>query len=296
MLWFLTKRNHRLSTGRLVRWWLRMTVLDRVITLIVLVILHAIMSFFTIGLWAISKVINLLLEGASRSAFSEFLGEEAGKGMGFVIRLTNFSSGFLMFFEVIITIAVFAFFIFFIVDLIWDFVATRLDLMMMSAKDDITLATRGEYVGGHPSLPHSRFVYLVISGTQTSPFMAIVLPSLKPVKFKIPLMDITTTKSEIDNKFGKPSIFNITLTSITPSIWKGYRSVINIDYVSTGRKYTIELGAFLRGNDEVQMWKNYLVCTQAQADTQKEPYGFWKSLPEQPIERKEEYEENKSND
>ena len=62
-----------------------MTVLDRVITLIVLVILHAIISFFTIGLWAISKVINLLLEGASRSAFSEFLGEEAGKGMGFVI-------------------------------------------------------------------------------------------------------------------------------------------------------------------------------------------------------------------
>jgi len=42
----------------------------------------------------------------------------------------------------------------------------------------------------------------------------------------------------------------------------------------------VETGSFLRGNDEVQKWKNYLTCTQAEADTGKKPYGNWKSLPE----------------
>jgi len=55
---------------------------------------------------------------------------------------------------------------------------------------------------------------------------------------------------------------------------------LNIEYTSAGRKYQIELGSFLRGNDEVQQWKNFLTCTQAEADTGKVPYGPWKTLPD----------------
>ena len=130
-----------------------------------------------------------------------------------------------------------------------------------------------------------------------NPYLGIILPSLQPIKVKIPLMDITSAKAGKDDKFGKPGIFNFSMTSITPSIWKGERSAINIEYTSTGRKYIVELGSFLRGNDEVQMWKNYLTCTQAEADTSTKPFGEWKSLPkEKTIKRKEENEDSKSED
>ena len=100
-------------------------------------------------------------------------------------------------------------------------------------------------------------------------------------EFKIPLIDITGTKTSKDDKFGEPGIFNISLTSVTPSIWKGNRSVVNVEYTYSGKKYNVELGSFLRGNDEVQMWKNYLTCAQAEANTNKKPFGYWKSLPEE---------------
>jgi len=129
-------------------------------------------------------------------------------------------------------------------------------------------------------LPHARFVYLIISGTQKSPYVGIILPGFHPVEYKIPLIDITDAKTGVDEKFGKPGIFNFSLTSITPSVWKGNRTAINIEYSLTGRKYIVEIGSFIRGNDEAQMWKNYLVCTRAEADTNEKPYGQWKSLPE----------------
>ena len=186
---------------------------------------------------------------------------------------------------VILTIIVWGFGLFFIVDLIWDFIVTRVSLGSLSSKKNVTLATRGEYVGGHPELPHSRFVYLVITGTLKNPYLGITLPNLqKWDEFKIPLIDITGTKTSKDDKFGEPGIFNVSLTSITPSIWKGSRSVINVEYTYSGKKYTVELGSFLRGNDEVQMWKNYLTCAQAEADTSVKPFGHWKSLPEEEVE------------
>jgi len=195
--------------------------------------------------------------------------------------LLNFISGIAVFFEVVFLIIVLALSIFFIVDLIWDSLGTRRDLATLVTKEDVILATRGEYVGGHPSLPHARFIYLTITGTQKNPYVGIILPGFQPIEYKIPLIDITNTKSGIDDKFGKPSVFNFFLTSITPSVWKGYRSAINIEYTSAGRKYLVEVGSFLRGNDEVQMWKNYLTTAQAEADTGEKPYGQWKSLPEE---------------
>ena len=192
----------------------------------------------------------------------------------------NFVASIAVFFEFVFLIFVFALSIFFIIDLVWDFLGTRRDLANIAFKEDVILATRGEYVGGHPSLPHARFVYLIISGTQKSPYVGIILPGFQPIEYKIPLIDITDTKSGIDEKFGKPGIFNFSLTSITPSVWKGSRTAINIEYSLTGRKYIVEIGSFIRGNDEVQMWKNYLICARAEADTNEKPYGQWKSLPE----------------
>ena len=279
MLWSLTKWNHRLSTGRLVRWWLRATILDRFIMVIVAGLFHIIITFFTVLLWLLNWGIRALLDAAVSGPLSQYVGEKAINGITPILGLLNFTSWTIIVFEVILTIAVWAFSVFFVIDLIWDYFGTRADLRKYTSKAYIILATRGEYIGGHPSLPHSRFVYLVLGGSQKNPYLAITLPFAQPKAIKIPLLDVTTAKSSIDDKFGKPGIFNISLTSITPSIWKGQRSVINVEYASSGRKHIVELGSFLRGNDEVQMWKNYLTCTQAESETGIKPFGSWKSLP-----------------
>lgn len=173
-----------------------------------------------------------------------------------------------------------AFLIFFVVDLIWDFFVTQGDLKAMEDREDVLLATRCEYIGGHPELPLGRFVYLTLGGTKTNPILSVIFYSFEGIKFDINLIDITDTKSAIDDKFGKPGFFNISMTSITPSIWKGYRSTLNIEYTKAGRKYKAEFSSFLGGNDAVQMWKNYITCMMAEADTGVKPYGDWKSLPE----------------
>lgn len=281
MLWSLTKWNHKLSTTRLVRWWLRMTVLDRFILVIVCNFLFLVYSFFTFILWLMNYGGRALMGAASSNdLFSSVISESIPAGLKFVLGLLNFVSGIAVFFEFVFLIFVFGLSIFFLVDLIWDSLGTRRDLATLVAKEDVILATRGEYIGGHPSLPHARFVYLITSGTQKNPYVGIILPGFQPTEYKIPLIDITNTKSGIDDKFGKPGVFNFSLTSITPSVWKGYRSAINIEFISSGRKYLVEVGSFLRGNDEVQMWKNYLTTAQAEADTGEKPYGQWKSLLE----------------
>jgi len=258
-----------------------MTVLDRFILVAACNFLFLIYSFFTFILWLMNfggKALSSV--GGSGGLFGSFVSSNIPAGLKFVLGLLNFVASIAVFFEFVFLIFVFALSVFFVVDLIWDYLATRLDLTTIAAKKDVILATRGEYVGGHPSLPHARFVYLIISGTQKSPYVGIILPGFQPIEYKIPLIDITDTKSGIDEKFGKPaSIFNFSLTSITPSVWKGNRTAINIEYSLTGRKYMVEIGSFIRGNDEVQMWKNYLICTRAEADTNEKPYGQWKSLP-----------------
>ena len=282
MLWSLTKWNHRLSTGRLIRWWLRATILDRLIMVISAYFFHMVVAFFAIVLWFLNWGAHTLLNSAVSGTFSQYLGEDIATGGSFILGLMNFTSWTIIIFMFILTIVVWGFGLFFIVDLIWDFIVTRFELGSLSSRKNVSLATRGEYIGGHPELPHSRFVYLVISGTLKNPYLGISLPIMsKWNEFKIPLIDITGTKTSKDDKFGKPGIFNVSLTSITPSIWKGERSVINVEYTYSGKKYNVELGSFLRGNDEVQMWKNYLTCAQAEANTNKKPFGHWKSLPEE---------------
>ncbi len=281
MLWSLTKWNHRLSTTRLVRWWLRMTPLDRFFLVIVVNFLFLVYSFFTFILWLINYGGRFLRSSySSESFFGYALEESIPAGIKFVLGLLNFITGIAVFFEFVFLIFAFGLAVFFIIDLIWDALNTRRDLSNIALRKDVILATRGEYMGGHPKLPHARFVYLTISGTLNNPYIAILLPGFQPIEYQIPLIDITDKKSDVDDRYGRPSgIMNLSLTSITPTIWKGSRTALNIEYSFNGRKYTVELGSFLRGNDEVQMWKNYLTCTQAEADTGEKPYGEWKSLP-----------------
>jgi len=282
MLWSLTCWNHRLSTTRLVRWWLRMGVFDRLIIVIIANILHVIISFFVLMFWLANRLAHSLLIATTDNIFSQYLNldTEITTGVKFVLGFMNFISGTTIFFEVVLTIAVWAFSIFFVIDLIWDGIITRAVLRSFVSKPNVILSTRGEYVGGHPELPDSRFIYLTIDGKKECPYLSLVLPGLQGKEFKIPLIDITGTKTGIDEKFGQPGGFNIWMTSITPSIWKGLRSVLNVEYTNSGRKFLVETGSFLRGNDEVQKWKNYLTCAQAEADTGKKPHGQWKSLPE----------------
>jgi len=280
MLWSLTKWNHKLSTTRLARWWLRMTVLDRFILVVVSNFLFLVYSFFAFILWMINYGSRAMLEAASSDFFGLFSSSDIPAGLSFVLGLLNFVSWVAVLFEFVLLIAVFALSVFFIIDLVWDFLGTRRDLMNIASREDVILSTRGEYMGGHPSLPHARFVYLIISGTKKEPYVGIIFPSFQPTEYKIPLTDITGTRSGIDERYGSPSIFNFSLTSITPSLWKGSRTSFNIEYSLSGRKYSVELGSFIRGNDEVQKWKNYLTCARAEADTGKKPYGRWKSLPD----------------
>jgi len=257
-----------------------MTVLDRFILVAISNFLFLVYSFFTFILWLMNYGGKALSGAMDSDLFSSFASAAVPTGIKFVLGLLNFVSGVAVFFEFVFLIYAFGLSVFFVIDLVWDYVGTRRDLANIASKEDVLLSTRGEYMGGHPSLPHARFVYLIISGTQKSPYVGIILPGFHPVEYKIPLIDITDAKTGVDEKFGKPGIFNFSLTSITPSVWKGNRTAINIEYSLTGRKYIVEIGSFIRGNDEVQMWKNYLVCTRAEADTSEKPYGQWKSLPE----------------
>src|ERR1051326_4496093 len=45
----------------------------------------------------------------------------------------------------------------------------KADLAKLSSRDNVILATRCEYCGGHPRLPHARFTYLTVEGFRENP-------------------------------------------------------------------------------------------------------------------------------
>jgi len=106
------------------------------------------------------------------------------------------------------------------------------------------------------------------------------LPGLKGARFGIPVIDMSKAAGLESDKYGSGGLA-IWLTSVSSTVWKGRRIHFNIEYSDRGRKQTVELGSFLRGNEEIHNWKNFLVCTQAEADTGERPFGSWKSLPQE---------------
>jgi len=166
----------------------------------------------------------------------------------------------------------------FILDTIVDLIVTRIQTNILTRKENIVLATRAEYIGGYPKLPHSRFVYIFLEGTRENPLISILLPGLKGARFSIPVVDMTKATGLESDKYGSGGLA-IFLTSVSSTVWKSRRIHFNIEYTERGRKQTVELGSFLRGNEEIHNWMNFLVCTQAEADTGEKPFGPWKSLP-----------------
>lgn len=285
MVWLITMYSHKLSITRFVRWWLRMSFLDKVLFLILVNIILYIISMFTVWLWFTVSFIILSIYSLSGAASSRafrsieglsnfFSNFTSGVGFSFFINVSIIFGIIILFYLFIGTISWPAF----LIDAIFDFIATRVHTRRLSRKKSTVLATRTEYIGGHSKLPHSRFIYILLEGTRENPFISLFLPGLKGVKFGIPVIDVTKTEGYESDKFGTGGLA-IFLTSVSPTVWRGQRIHFNIEYTEKGRKQIVELASFLRGNEEIHKWKNFLVCTQAEADTGEVPYGPWKSLP-----------------
>jgi hypothetical protein len=191
----------------------------------------------------------------------------------------NKSAGMLLFFGVVPWLV-------WIVDLILDRFHTQGDLQKLMSRDDVVLATRAEYVGGHPQLPHGRFAYLTLSGDQDNPHLTIDFPGQDGADalFDIPLLDINKTDPKSASEVSMTGAILASLTERPGRMFAGERVTLNVDYQGpSGRKHKVELTSFFHGNDEIRNWRNYLVCAQAEADTGIQPFGPWKSLPAEPI-------------
>lgn len=167
------------------------------------------------------------------------------------------------------------------------------------AKDGAILATRVEYLGGHPQLPHGRFAYLLLEGTRQNPTLALVFPtslagdtttrmaadgsSQEAERYLLPVLDVGKMKTE---KGADSSPAAEIATSISKGAGQFLRSeklnfVVNYDGAG-GRLHKVEFANFFRGNNEIRNWQNYIVCAQAQADTGVEPHAPWVNLPDEP--------------
>jgi hypothetical protein len=167
------------------------------------------------------------------------------------------------------------------------------------ANEGAILATRCEYLGGHPQLPHGRFAYLLLEGTRQNPTLALVFPgaisgpttarmaidktSSASERYLLPVLDVGKMKNE---KGSDDSPAADIATSINKGVGQFLRSerlnfVVNYDGAG-GRQHKVEFGNFFRGNNEIRNWQNYIVCAQAQADTGVEPHSPWVNLPDEP--------------
>ncbi len=287
MIWLITMWSHKLSITRFVKWWLRMSFLDKLLFIILVNIILFIISLFAVWVWSVVSSITLLFYSLARAASSNVFESLEGFSNFF----TDFTSGggFGFFVYVSIMFGIFILFLMFIgsislpvllIDTIVDIIVTRIHVRRLAGKDSVALTTRTEYIGGHPKLPHGRFVYLLLEGTKKDPLISLYLPGQGGVKFSIPVIDMVKTEGKETDKYEASAGLGIFLTTVSTTVWRGRRFHFNIDQLNKGRKQTVEFGPFLRGNEEIHSWKNFLVCRQSEADTGEAPYGPWKSLPE----------------
>jgi hypothetical protein len=258
MIWHLTKSDHNLSISPWVRNWLRAGRVRRsVTTLAVLAVLGLIWLAMQMMISLSSVNAVVMLRQASTRNYRT-ISEWAVAGMWIFVLFTT-------------------------LERLVDWWATRSELARMMSSPDVILATRGEYIGGHPMLPHGRFVYLTLSGTLQSPQLNIVLPppyGKAAEVFSMPVLDVERTKERI----GDPEEELVTTVMLASTRFEtqyiGQRSFLNVEYIGdAGRRYQVEFGHFLFGDVEVQNWRNYILCIQAQAETGQKPYGPWKTLP-----------------
>ena len=181
--------------------------------------------------------------------------------------------------------------LFWIADAVTDHFHTNGDLTNLMTQDDVVLATRAEYVGGHPELPHGRFAYLVLRGDRQNPMLTLSFPGQNDHEdsFDIPLLDIAKTTPASETEESLAGQLLASLSEKPGKMFASERVTLNVDYQGAGgRKHNVELTSFFQGNDEIRNWRNYLVCAQAEADTGVTPFGPWKSLREAEAQQEEE--------
>jgi hypothetical protein len=249
MIWYLTKGNHKWSIHPLVRAWLGAGWLMRI------VVISVVSACLSLLVSPVFLVISLIF---SNSQFGAFI-------MGLPGLFGSVA-------YILLLISVYI-----------DNRAMRGDLKKLLASPNVVLATRGEYIGGHPQLPHGRFVYLTLCGVLDNPRLNILLPQgsgTNPLAFPLPILDLQKTTQHVV-KTGDDTTVNVTVASVTfRAKFLGEQATLKVEYIGqAGRKQEVEITRFLFGNGEIQTWRNYIVCIQAEADTGKPPYGPWKSLP-----------------
>jgi len=244
MIWWFTSTRHDLAIRSWVRQWVGGTMLDRWIQI-------TIPGMVWFGFW-----------------FLVMLGAYSGAG----------DNDGIFIFLWIGTLP----WAFWILDAIIDHFHVQGDLTKYLASDDVILATRAEYVGGHPQLPHGRFAYLLLEGTREDPNLSLGFPTAPgktPDHFVMPVLELTKTKPEKGNG---ASLAADMATAINESVGKMLRPdrvVLTVDYQgAASRKHKVEVTNFFHGNEEIRNWRNYLICAQAEADTGIVPFGPWKSL------------------
>ena len=171
--------------------------------------------------------------------------------------------------------------IFWVADTIVDHYHTNGDITNLMTQPHVVLATRAEYVGGHPLLPHGRFCYLALRGTQENPMLTMEFPNqnAEADRFDVPLLDIAKTTPKAEPEQTITGSILASLNERAGRFLSGERVTLTVDYQGPGgRKHKVDLTSFFRGGDEVRNWRNYLVCAQAEADTGTTPFGPWKSL------------------
>jgi len=267
---------------------------DKVLILLLVSFICFVLSLFVLWVWGSYTIVGLIgaaivrvfsvVKSEEAQGFLDFFGRifKGGLTAGSWVIISFVISGGLVFASCIAFLATIGNIIWplFILDTIVDLIVTRIQTNILTRKENIVLATRAEYIGGYPKLPHSRFVYIFLEGTRENPIVSILLPGLKGARFSIPVIDMTKATGLESDKYGSGGLA-IFLTSVSSTVWRGRRIHFNIEYTERGRKQTVELGSFLRGNEEIHNWKNFLVCTQAEADTGEKPFGHWKSLPQE---------------
>jgi hypothetical protein len=179
-----------------------------------------------------------------------------------------------------------------IADMIVDHFHVQGDLEKYAVADDVIMATRCEYQGGHPQLPHGRFAYLLLEGTREDPNLTLGFPAQTaetPDHFTMPLLDFATTSESskqhespmgdaVANMIGEVSM-NTSLKEAAGKFLRPERVTMIVQYQgAAGRKHEVEVTNFFHGNGETRNWRNHMICAQAEADTGVVPFGPWKSL------------------
>lgn len=173
-------------------------------------------------------------------------------------------------------------FIFWLADGFVDARVTSGQIKTLMERPDVVLATRSEYIGGHPRLPHGRFAYLTLAGTREDPALTLLFPGNEQTPdelFEVPLLDIDKHEAKSEEGESPAAELLASLSEKPGKMFAEERVTLNVRYQGlAGRKHMVELSSFYHGGDEVRNWRNYLVCAQAEADTGITPRLPWKSL------------------